>query len=257
MSGSRRILRWSPVATVVICVGLFLATNAIYLRESRHLWRNDPGMWKVPVELTDRSVSKSAGTKLSYFGYEFEVPWIDLDEQKTRPIGKPPWQVISFHSGKKIVLAIMPPGVRSHALLKGSKNSTEILKLAYGTEAVQFDYALTRAILEATPRQITLFMLPGRAGGEEGLLMIKSIFIRTNSDDPSIFSIQTSELRGFQYGDPQNRPREMVDDLFGPDGHLEFWFFRGRSATSISQAEINRIIQTVRAVHQPASNAAH
>jgi hypothetical protein len=31
-----------------------------------------------------------------------------------------------------------------------------------------------------------------------------------------------------------------------PDGRLEFRFIQGRSTTGISQAEINRVIQTVR-----------
>jgi hypothetical protein len=37
----------------------------------------------VPTELKDHSVSQSPGTKLTYLGYEFEVPWNDLDETKT------------------------------------------------------------------------------------------------------------------------------------------------------------------------------
>jgi len=34
--------------------------------------------------LKDTSVSEAPGTKLSYFGYEFEVPWSDLDESQTK-----------------------------------------------------------------------------------------------------------------------------------------------------------------------------
>ena len=37
----------------------------------------------LPTDLTDTSVSKAAGTKLSLGGYDFEVPWTDFDESKT------------------------------------------------------------------------------------------------------------------------------------------------------------------------------
>ena len=38
----------------------------------------------MPTELKDVSTSRLPEEKLSYFGYEFEVPWSDLDESQTR-----------------------------------------------------------------------------------------------------------------------------------------------------------------------------
>jgi hypothetical protein len=57
----------------------------------------------VPTELNDKSVSQAPGTKLSYFGYEFEVPWSDFDETRTKlyPKDKPEKTRVDlrFHSG--------------------------------------------------------------------------------------------------------------------------------------------------------------
>jgi hypothetical protein len=51
-------------------------------------------LWKTPTELKDLVISIAPGRQLSYCGYEFEVPWNDVDEQKTRLVGS----LINRHS---------------------------------------------------------------------------------------------------------------------------------------------------------------
>src|SRR5579863_9482415 len=67
----------------------------------------------VPTELKDHSVSQAPGTKLSYLGYEFEVPWNDLDEAKTvlYPKDKPQKTrvVLAFQSGLRLMVTAVPP----------------------------------------------------------------------------------------------------------------------------------------------------
>src|SRR5260370_27307877 len=55
--------------------------------EARYIGRKSPVVKRVPIELSDLSVSQTTGKKLSYFVYEFEVPWDDIDESKSRLIG--------------------------------------------------------------------------------------------------------------------------------------------------------------------------
>lgn len=67
----------------------------------------------VPTDLKDHSVSQALGTKLSYLGYEFEVPWSDLDETKTvlYPKDKPEKTrvVLAFRSGLRLMVMAVPP----------------------------------------------------------------------------------------------------------------------------------------------------
>jgi len=49
--------------------------------------RKVPAVKVAPQELVDYSVSSSSGTTLSYFGYEFDVPWNANFKQK---VGKGP-----------------------------------------------------------------------------------------------------------------------------------------------------------------------
>ena len=67
----------------------------------------------VPSDLTDTSVSQAPGTRLSYFGYEFEVPWSDLDDSKTKlyPKDKPQKNMaeLTFHSGLRMLVSAGPP----------------------------------------------------------------------------------------------------------------------------------------------------
>jgi len=206
--------------------------------------------WEVPVELPDVSISRAPGRNLSYLGCEFEVPWNDVDEQKTRLVGK--WQVVAFHSGKWILFSRIPRKELVKAFLGDKLNAESLKKLRYlmSSDTLESHYAFYRAMLEITPHTITPFMPRREAVRALMLLLLKDIHIAANGDS-DIFSIHTKDLRGFQYGDPQSRPRQIVDELFTDTGLLNFTFhqvIKGNGA-GISQAEINRVIQTVRVVH--------
>jgi hypothetical protein len=78
-------------------------------------------MNKIPVELTDLSISQADGKKLSYCGYEFEVPWQDIDEAKTR-IDSGNKAIVTFRSGNVLLPAASAgpwPRHNSIALFRG------------------------------------------------------------------------------------------------------------------------------------------
>jgi len=239
------------VAVVAIYAVLFGFQTAIALG-ARHFARESPAMWKVPAELVDASISKSPGEKLSYLGCEFEVPWNDLDKQKTRFAGK--WQFIYFQSGKRIIFRTFPANDRVDGIT-GSRQKHDaetITKVRdiYGDETLRSDYAFTRDMLEMTPGNISIFGSRREALRASLLLLLKPI--TAHGADSGIYNIQTKALRGFQYGNPQNRPAEIVDELFSDHERLLFTFLdckcKGCDAR-ISQAEINRVIQSARVVH--------
>lgn len=92
MSKRKRILivLGALVATVGVYVWLF-GVQTFFALETRNIARKMPIVKNVPVELPDLSVSRTPGKKLSYFGYDFEVPWDDIEKtipgcwEETRP----------------------------------------------------------------------------------------------------------------------------------------------------------------------------
>ena len=73
------------------------------------------------------------------------------------------------------------------------------------------------------------------------MLTLKMAAVR----EPGIFSVQSREFNGFQYGDLKNAPGEIVDELYADNGKVEFIFDRKDPRTmSISQSDITRVIQT-------------
>src|SRR2546429_6773060 len=70
---------------VLVCVAYlwFFGFQTLIALEARYLARKAPVVRVAPAQLRDFSISRSPGRKLSYFGYEFEVPWNDVDEAKS------------------------------------------------------------------------------------------------------------------------------------------------------------------------------
>jgi len=85
----RRILIWCGIVFGIVFIYLSVfGVAAWFVLNGRSLAGKDPALGKTQVALKDLSTSTAPGRKLSYFGYEFDVPWDDLDEQKTRLVGK-------------------------------------------------------------------------------------------------------------------------------------------------------------------------
>jgi hypothetical protein len=72
-----------------------------------------------------------------------------------------------------------------------------------------------------------------------------------------IFSIQTRDFKGFQFENPQTRPSRITVELFSNDGGVDVIFMQKAGNPQISQAEINRVVQSIhRAPLQTTSVAA-
>jgi hypothetical protein len=245
--------RWR---TILICSAIVVAVLVIYTCffgeatmfafEARYLNRNDPSVWKTPVTLTEDAISPSPGRRLSYLGYEFEVPWTDLDEHHTKLFGT--WQLIHFNSGISIVMRVRPPNTDVNLFTDAGKNDSEVMKRYWGPEILVSDYAFTKAKLESNPANVTLFTSRRDALRELDLLMLKSILLTVYDRPDSLFFVKARDFEGFQYGNPRNRPHEIGASLFGANGSIDFEFRARESGPAISQEEINRVIQTVHPV---------
>ena len=105
MSLPRRILTTVAITLGVIALGAFyVAPVALSFDAAR---KAPPAARVVPTELKDLSVSQVQGTKLLYVGYEFEIPWNDLDPSQTRSVPKDHPEMValvfrSAHASKRI-----------------------------------------------------------------------------------------------------------------------------------------------------------
>ena len=245
---SKRQRRWLVWANVLLAAGFlvwYFGAAALFMVETRYVGWKFPEVVRVPVELGDLSVAQGAGRTLSYFGYEFEAPWDDVDEAKGKQVGKV--QLIAFRSDKAILFSRMAPKEFVTEFLTNTKINPRDLRALYGEEALQSDYALHRLILEATPGKINLLTPRQEAVGNAMLLVMKGIMV-PGRGETEIYRVRTEKFQGFQFGDPKSRPKSVNIEMYAKDGGLSFIFVQREkgNAEGITQAEINRVIRTAR-----------
>ena len=240
---------------ILICAGVIVAVGGIYLwlfgaRTAsalmvRYQFRRQPEVAKTPVPLTDLSISSVPHRTASYFGYEFELPADDVDEAKDKTFGTV--HVSYFRSGNAFWFSTSRPKDFVNEVAKTGNLGQQELKQLYGDDALESDYAFLKEMLELTPSEITPFISRKRAISGQMLLLIKAISMPNAAS--GIFSIQTQNFKGFQFDNPQMHPSEITVELFSNDGGVHLMFFQKPAAPAISQAEINRVIQSIHRVN--------
>ncbi len=246
----RRILITVVVTLAVIFVGVYwVAPVALSFYAARKV---PPVARIVPTELKDKSVSDAPGTKLSYFGYEFEVPWNDLDETQTKlgPKDKPEKTMVDIHfrSGLRLLVKAIPAREWINGTTDVDKDTVLIVASAFGREAVRSDYSLEKAVYEFTPSKMHYWSLsPSVHIREQMVLIIKSI-MPVKAAETGIFNVQNQNYKGFQQGNPQVRQDGILINLYSDDGSVEMIFSQKNYKNSawVTQPEINRIVQTLR-----------
>jgi hypothetical protein len=248
MSRWKRVLMSIGILTVgfVIYIWLFGA-QTFFAVEARVTAHKLPFVEKTPVPLPDTSVSNAPGTTLSYFGYEFEVPWTDVDSEKTKMVGGNK-VIIAFRSGNVLSVWSGKPHEFMSYLFEQGKIDKDTFRKIYGDEALQSDYNFKRLILETTPEKIAVFTDSRTAVSRGVLLMVKAMCVGGEANS-GIFSVQGKEFKGFQYGFPHNSPKPLTVELFPADGHLDLILGQAKDSPSgISQSDVNRIVQTIHKV---------
>jgi hypothetical protein len=213
----------------------------------------------VPVELKNKSVSMAPGRTLSYFGYEFEVPWSDLDENRTALYPKDKAEKtrvdLRFRSGLRLVVRASHPREWVNDLPKDLSVSAQDLEAVFGHETMNSDYRFVKTLYEFTPESMNYWASAQRGvTKEEFLLLIKSISL-PKAAETGIFNVQNQDYKGFQLGDPRVRQFKILVDLYSDEGGVEIVFLQEDylNFSGVTQPEINRIIQSLR--KEPPSDA--
>jgi hypothetical protein len=240
--------RWKTIfvwAGTIVAVGGayvwffgFQTASAILVR---YKYRTLPDVAKVPVPLQDQSISSVQHRTASYFGYEFELPWDDVDEAKSKTTG--PIHVEGFHSGNALWFSTFPPKSFVKGFEKNANLDEQELAKLYGEDAVASDYGFHKKMLERTPTEITPFMPEDQAISRQTLLMVKAISMPKASS--GIFSIEAQDFNGFQFEDPRTQPSRITVELYSNDGGVDLIFMQKAGAPQVSQAEINRVVRSI------------
>jgi hypothetical protein len=247
----RRLFSVSAFVGACIVYIWFFGVQTFFALQTRQIGRKIPIVKSVPVELEDSSVSKMKGEKLSFMGAEFEVPWDDVDKEKIRIVGN--WALVNFRSGTSIILCVSPPDSFITSISKNKTPDPKLFSAIFGAEVLHSDYALHKAIFDTTPSQITLLTPANRAAGLSSVILIKAIMPPTT--DWAIYNIRSKDFKGFQLGNPVRRPKKMSLELYADDVEFEINISQNTNgpAAGITQAEINRIIQTAHKTAHPRS----
>ncbi len=205
----------------------------------------------VPTDLKDLSVSHAPRTKLSYLGYEFEIPWTDLDESQTRqfPKDNPAMAVLVFRSGLHLIVSTGPARVLPDGFAREWKTSPQALETLFGRGAAQSEYRFHENLYQFTPDKMHRWALfPSVHYREQMLLTLKTIVLSGLSADAGIYNIQNQSYRGFQLGDPQAHPRRLAMQIYSDDGTIELTFAGkdGWGPVAVTQPELNRVVQSLR-----------
>jgi hypothetical protein len=242
---------------VLIGLGIALLSCGVYLcffgvqtfcaLEARYEARKLPFVRNTPIGLVDSSASQNSGKRLSYFGFEFEVPWDDIDEAKSRIIGGNK-ALIAFRSGNALLVLRGSSHEFVDNFLKDTNIDPETFRKLFGAEALASDYNFNRIMYAATPNAITPFLPKKEAITEEMLLIVKGISIPRGAES-GIFLVTAGEFKGFQFGRPSKAPNGFSVQLYSATVSLDFIFGpKLNGPTAISQADVNRILQTLHKV---------
>ncbi len=207
--------------------------------------KSAPILKLTPQSLPDAAPNLVEGARLSHAGFEFEVPWSDLDSQKSKFVKN--IAIYTFHSGR--VLEFFGPSPNHEDLLStaeeslGGKKGT--LRTLFGEQATRSDYAFRRTLLERTPDELKPWMSQREAYRVSMLLMIKGI--SSVGGDTGLFNVEKQGWKGFQFDDPNKKPKSVTLELNdSKDQHIEIIFFAGKQEdASITQSDVNRVLQTL------------
>ena len=89
---------------------------SLFAVQARYIGWKVPVVRKTPVELADTSISPQPGFEHTFSGFAFELPWSDIDESRSKTVGK--IQVVAFRSGNAILIGASGPREFANAVLE-------------------------------------------------------------------------------------------------------------------------------------------
>jgi hypothetical protein len=252
-SFGRRLMRafvrvGSGVAILTLLI-IFLGPQTIMFFTLRSEAKEIPVLNIAPTPLADYSVSDAPGKVITYFGYEFTVPWNSNYKEKAAGNGI---VGLKFESGQNLVFLVASnqDGILTAVAKNPALNSTSVQTI-FPDLLKRSAYDQSAALYGTTPASVHPF--GSRTESTRGMLLLMFKALAEPGADSGIFTFDFPGKRGFQFGDPKKGKRTDLE-IYDMDGrNLEF-LCDTNGKVKLSQPELNRILSTLHSV--PPKNSA-
>lgn len=238
------ILAVVVIAVAAYCVAFGLQTLVWF--EARHWAKANPWIKDVPTALNSASAqpAQKGGTKLSAFGYQFEVPWAGKPKTVEGP------GATEFHFDAGPVVVFDDPQAQADMLSKlTSQNPLEYQQFSNAFVGQTFDtnYSIYNAVYGASPAGVSPFSSLNEAIRVNQLLLWKIAF--GQDADPGLHAIQFGSNRGFEFGDPSSGRPVALRIFDGRDKQFRLVFLNAPGATTkIAQGDIDSAVASLEPV---------
>jgi hypothetical protein len=241
-------LGWGTLGAVILALGVYFVPQTItYFRLRPMLFRppdTPPRGWSsIPKPLANTAMSTAEGTTLSYYGYRFEVPWKEIDEQRNN---RSTVEVL-FKTGQ-VVRFNNPEDFDWNPINSFSgKVDQDSFREAFGMGVHQSKYEQFEAVISATPSELSPVRSHRDFARIRTLLEIKGLWFEHSTAASDIYSFETKDYRGFEDSGLSHNWQNVVLHLF--DRKDRHWFTiaivgDAGSGVRLTQAEVNRVIQS-------------
>lgn len=206
-------------------------------------FRRLPDVSQIPVPLHDLAISKETHTKASCSGFDYELPWDDIDSARNKKVGT--ICVTTFRSGNAFWFSTFPANDFVTGLQHEMHMSPEQFRRHVGESTSDSDYGFMEQMLNARPSEVSVTASPNAADFFLWLLIVKATTVPPA--DSGIYAIRLRGYRGFQFENRKAPRFQIEDDLYNDSGGIEvILFFKDRqSAANITQPQINRILDSI------------
>ena len=237
-----KLLKSKKVSIPVLCL-LFILAIVIYFSERitfvilPKLYfskTKTPDAYLIPIlrEIDTSQASPNAKVNLSYKHIRLVAPWnlrerVDLDLST----------IFAFVNKKGISIDEQDTdeSVLQRFLKMGPKEVKKY-NLLFGQENLKSEYAFVNLILNTTPDQATIFKPLPELARIHPLLIAKALYSHLGD---VIYKFESRNLKGFQFGNPQNTENVRVHVFGGKDQVYRLHFVRA------TQDEIDYILSTI------------
>ena len=226
---------------LIIFIGVisFPKIWALHFIKSRYSEIETPWAYIVPI---DRTVKSSNANQSDYPAFtcdnlKFNVPWKELRQKEERET----FILLSSLSVENKGIYMNRGKVTEYKiaerLLGEDPSDAKRLKELLGDQAFKSDYSVFIESLGTTPDQASIFKSSKDLGRAIIMLMLKRVLTEPNIG--KIYKFETKNIRGFQFGDPQEN-NSVAIEIFNKDGRIN-----RMSIHSANQDEIDFILSSM------------
>ncbi|HKW88626.1 MAG TPA: hypothetical protein VJN21_07710 [Candidatus Acidoferrales bacterium] len=236
------------LAVCAVAIGFYVIVfglqTLICLEAHRWAW-SSLYLKEVPQTLPTTIASPAAERNLQFYGFGFDAPWKSVGKQKDGD----QHSEVEFKRGPVVI--IYNPAKEGDLVGRirgGDPHEYSRYEGIFGANFFRDNYSLYSAIYGAAPNDVWPFTSRIKAIRVNTLLMWK-LRIGLNGTQ-TIYNIQTSNMRGFQLGDP-SRDRSVIEQLFDEQGmqlKLLITSVSGQPGT-IPQSDINCLVDSLKSLY--------